>query len=62
MENIKGSIIEAYYKLLSAIESLIGTESYDNIGDLIDSISNIGNNIGDSLNNLYQGYKSSHQK
>ena len=62
MENIKGSVIEAYYKLLSAIESLIGTESYDNIGDLIDSISNIGNNIGDSLNNLYQGYKSSHQK
>lgn len=62
MENIKGSIIEAYYKLLSAIESLIGTENYDNIGDLIDSISNIGNNIGDSLNNWYQGYKSSHQK
>lgn len=60
--NIKDSTIEAYYKLLSTIESLIGTENYNNIGDSINSFSNIGNNIGESFDNLYQGYKNTHQK
>lgn len=61
IENIKGSAIEAYYNILEKIEQLIGTENYNNIGDLInsgkDGLKNIGNNIGDSLNNWYQGYK-----
>ena len=61
IENIKGSTIEAYYNILEKIEQLIGTENYNNIGDLInsgiDGLKNIGNDIGDSLNNWYQGYK-----
>lgn len=61
IENIKGSAIEAYYNILEKIEQLIGTENYNNIGDLInsgkDGLKNIGNDIGDSLNNWYQGYK-----
>ena len=66
IENIKGSAIEAYYNILDKIEQLIGTETYNNIGNLINSITdggkNILNDVGDSLNNWYQGYKSSHQK
>ena len=61
IENIKGSAIEAYYNILEKIEQLIGTENYNNIGDLInsgkDGLKNIGNDVGDSLNNWYQGYK-----
>ena len=61
LESIKGSAIEAYYNILTSIEQLIGTENYNNIGDLIDSIKdggkNILNDMGDSLNNWYQGYK-----
>lgn len=61
IENIKGSAIEAYYNILEKIEQLIGTEKYNNIGDLInsgkDGLKNIGNDIGDSPNNWYQGYK-----
>ena len=65
IENIKGSAIEAYYNILEKIEQLIGTENYNNIGDLInsgkDGLKNIGNDIGDSLNNWYQGYKNNHK-
>ena len=61
LKSIKGSAIEAYYDILEEIEQLIGTENYNNIGDLIDSIKdggkNILNDMGDSLNNWYQGYK-----
>lgn len=62
LKSIKGSAIEAYYNILASIEKLIGTENYNNIGDLIDSLrdggKNILNDMGDSLNNWYQGYKS----
>ena len=61
LDNIKGSAKEAYYDILEKIEQLIGTENYNNIGDLMDSIKdggkNILNDMGDSLNNWYQGYK-----
>ena len=61
LDNIKGSAKEAYYDILEKIEQLIGTENYNNIGDLInsgiDGLKNIGNDVGDSLNNWYQGYK-----
>ena len=61
LENIKGSAKEAYYDILEKIEQLIGTENYNNIEDLInsgiDGLKNIGNDVGDSLNNRYQGYK-----
>ena len=61
LENIKGSAKEAYYDILEKIEQLIGTENYNNIEDLInsgiDGLKNIGNDVGDSLNNWYQGYK-----
>ena len=61
LENIKGSAKEAYYDILEKIEQLIGTENYNNIEDLInsgiDGLKNIGNGVGDSLNNWYQGYK-----
>ena len=61
LDNIKGGAKEAYYDILEKIEQLIGTENYNNIGDLMDSIKNGGKNIlndmGDSLNNWYQGYK-----
>ena len=66
IENIKGSAIETYYNILEKIEQLIGTDNYNNIGDLINSLKdggkNILNDIGDSLNNWYQGYKNQHQK
>ena len=65
LESIKGSAIEAYYDILEKIEQLIGTENYNNIGDLInsgiDGLKNIGNDVGDSLNNWYQGYKNNHK-
>ena len=61
LDNIKGGAKEAYYDILEKIEQLIGTENYNNIGDLInsgiDGLKNIGNDVGDSLNNWYQGYK-----
>ena len=65
IENIKGSAIEAYYNILEKIEQLIGTENYNNIGDLInsgkDGLKNIGNDVGDTLNHIYQEYKSNHK-
>ena len=65
LDNIKGSAKEAYYDILEKIEQLIGTENYNNIGDLInsgiDGLKNIGNDVGDSLNNWYQGYKNNHK-
>ena len=61
LDNIKGGAKEAYYDILEKIEQLIGTENYNNIGDLInsgiDGLKNVGNDVGDSLNNWYQGYK-----
>lgn len=64
--NIKDATAEAYSNLLYSIENLIGTDNYnkikDSIGSLKDGLSDIGNSIKDSANNLYQGYKSSHQK
>ncbi len=65
LKSIKGSAIEAYYDILEKIEQLIGTENYNNFGDLInsgiDGLKNIGNDVGDSLNNWYQGYKNNHK-
>lgn len=65
IENIKGSAIEAYYNILEKIEQLIGTENYNNIGDLInsgkDGLKNIGNDIGDTVDHIYQEYKSNHK-
>ena len=65
LESIKGGAKEAYYDILEKIEQLIGTENYNNIGDLInsgiDGLKNIGNDVGDSLNNWYQGYKNNHK-
>ena len=61
LDNIKGGAKEAYYDILEKIEQLVGTENYNNIGDLInsgiDGLKNVGNDVGDSLNNFYQGYK-----
>ena len=65
IENIKCSTIEAYYNILEKIEQLIGTENYNNIGDLInsgkDGLKNIGNDIGDTVDHIYQEYKSNHK-
>ena len=65
IENIKGSAIEAYYNILEKIEQLIGTENYNNIGDLInsgkDGLKNIGSDIGDTVDHIYQEYKSNHK-
>ena len=65
IENIKGSTIEAYYNILEKIEQLIGTENYNNIGDLInsgkDGLKNIGNDVGDTVDHIYQEYKSNHK-
>ena len=52
LESIKGSAIEAYYNILTSIEQLIGTENYNNIGDLIDSIKDGGKNILDLFGKL----------
>ena len=64
--NIKDATAEVYSNLLYSIKNLIGTDNYnkikDSIGSLKDGLSDIGNSIKDSANNLYQGYKSSHQK
>ena len=57
--NIKGSTAEAYSNLLDIIEELIGTDNYNKIKNIKD---NIKNNLIDSANDWYQGYKSNHQK
>ena len=65
LESIKGGAKEAYYDILEKIEQLIGTENYNNIGDLInsgiDGLKNIGNDIGDTVDHIYQEYKSNHK-
>ena len=65
LNNIKGGAKEAYYDILEKIEQLIGTENYNNIGDLInsgkDGLKNIGNDIGDTVDHIYQEYKSNHK-
>ena len=65
LDNIKGGAKEAYYDILEKIEQLIGTENYNNIGDLInngkDGLKNIGNDIGDTVDHIYQEYKSNHK-
>ena len=38
LANIKGTTVEAYYNVLKEVEDLIGTENYNNIGELINSI------------------------
>ncbi len=59
---IKDATAEAYSNLLDSIENLIGTDNYNKIKDIKDSLkdglSDIGNSIKDSANNWYQGYKS----
>ena len=57
--NIKDSTAEAYSNLLDIIEELIGTDNYNKIKNIKD---NIKNNLIDSANDWYQGYKSNHQK
>ena len=57
--NIKDSTAEAYSNLLDIIEELIGTDNYNKIKNIKD---NIKNNLIDSANDWYQGYKNSHQK
>lgn len=60
--NIKDATAEAYSNLLDSFENLIGTDNYNKIKDIKDSLkdglSDIGNSIKDSANNWYQGYKS----
>ena len=57
--NIKDSTAEAYSNFLDIIEELIGTDNYNKIKNSKD---NFLDNLKDSANDLYQGYKSSHQK
>ena len=57
--NIKDSTAEAYSNFLDIIEELIGTDNYNKIKNSKD---NFLDSLKDSANDLYQGYKSSHQK
>ena len=57
--NIKDSTAEAYSNLLDIIEKLIGTNNYNKIKNIKDSIKD---SIIDSASDWYQGYKSNHQK
>ena len=57
--NIKDSTAEAYSNLLDIIEELIGTDNYNKIKNSKD---NFLDSLKDSANDLYQGYKSNHQK
>ena len=57
--NIKDSTAEAYSNLLDIIEKLIGTDNYNKIKNIKDSIKD---SIIDSASDWYQGYKSNHQK
>ena len=57
--NIKDSTAEAYSNLLDIIEELIGTDNYNKIKNIKDSIKD---SIIDSASDWYQGYKSNHQK
>ena len=61
LTNIKDSTVEAYDKLLNSIEGLIGTDNYNEIKEGLDGLSDIGNSLKDSANNLYQGYKNNHK-
>ena len=57
--NIKDSTAEAYSNFLDIIEELIGTDNYNKIKNSKD---NFLDSLKDSANDLYQGYKSNHQK
>lgn len=57
--NIKDSTAEAYSNFLDIIEELIGADNYNKIKNSKD---NFLDSLKDSANDLYQGYKSSHQK
>lgn len=61
LTNIKDSTVEAYDKLLNSIEGLIGTDNYNEIKEGLEGLSDIGNSLKDSANNLYQGYKNNHK-
>ena len=61
LANIKGTTVEAYYNVLKEIEDLIGTENYNNIGELINSIiegeKNIGNEMADTIQEYIRNHK-----
>ena len=61
LANIKGTTVEAYYNVLKEIEDLIGTENYNNIGELINSIIEGGKNIGNEMADTIQEYIRSHK-
>ena len=61
LANIKGTTVEAYYNVLKEIEDLIGTENYNNIGELINSIIDGGKNIGNEMADTIQEYIRNHK-
>lgn len=61
LANIKGTTVEAYYNVLKEIEDLIGTENYNNIGELINSIIEGGKNIGNEMADTIQEYIRNHK-
>lgn len=58
---IKDSTASTYYEILSYIEELIGTENYNNIKNIKDSLkegaSEIGNTLKNDASEWYQNYK-----
>ena len=61
LATIKGTTVEAYYNVLKEIEDLIGTENYNNIGELINSIIDGGKNIGNEMADTIQEYIRNHK-
>lgn len=61
LANIKGTTVEAYYNVLKEIEDPIGTENYNNIGELINSIIEGGKNIGNEMADTIQEYIRNHK-
>lgn len=61
LATIKGTTVEAYYNVLKEIEDLIGTENYNNIGELINSIIEGGKNIGNEMADTIQEYIRNHK-
>ena len=61
LANIKGTTVEAYYNVLKEVEDLIGTENYNNIGELINSIIEGGKNIGNEMADTIQEYIRNHK-
>ncbi len=64
--SIKDITVETYYNLLPKVETLIGTDNYDSIKEILETLMEgsreIFDTIKDNANSAYQKYKSKNSK